>query len=443
MTSGDIIKKIAKGKVKFVELNFTDIFGVGKTIEIPVSQVEGAFENGVWFDGSSIKGFARVMESDMYLKPDPKTYAVVHDSKDYKTARMFCDIYESNGRPLLVDPRTALKRCIDKFEKKGYHVKLGPEVEFYLLEKNQNGTYVTPEFDKHSYFDNPVEDLGSLVRKEVMDALGEYGISSERGHHEVGQGQHEIGFKYGDPLETADRVMTLKRVVKSVAQKRNLLATFMPKPFYGKAGSGMHVHFSVFDKDDKPLFYDNADQYHLSDFGKHFIAGIMSHVKETTAVLNPTINSYKRLVKGFEAPVYICWGDQNRSSLIRIPRYTEGRKSSARAELRSPDVASCPYMAFLSIIEAGMDGVEQELYLGKPTNDSVYNMSDEELSRSDIEILPRSLEEALGYLEKSAFMKHALGSDLFERYISGKKQELDDFKIKVTDWETDRYLKNS
>jgi len=430
----DVIKKAEEDEVKFIELEFTDIFGTLKSIEIPVECLSEAIERGVWFDGSSIEGFARIMESDMYLKLDLSTYALLPNGDDKKTARFICDVYTPDGELFEGSPRTALKKVLKEAESMGYEFKVGPEVEFYLFKKDENGKVSTPEFDSGSYFDSSAGDVGSGIRKEIMIALKGFGITSERAHHEVAVGQHEIGFKYDDALVTADRVVTLKKVIRSIAHKYGLIASFMPKPVFGQNGSGMHVHFSLFDKEGIPLFFDEADKHKLSSLAKSFIAGELAYVKEMSALINPTVNSYKRLVAGYEAPVYISWGSNNRSALIRIPRYSKGKNASVRGELRCPDASASPYLVFAAMLKAGLEGIKKNLELMPETADSTYEEYD------GLEVLPSSLGEAIGLCKKSSLAKELLGDKLFEEYIKAKESEVEEFRISVTEWEKERYL---
>jgi glutamine synthetase len=437
----DILGKVQNDEVMFVELEFTDIFGALKSIEIPASMLETALERGVWFDGSSIRGFARIMESDMYLKPDPSTYAVLPvDGDSKKTARFMCDVFTPDGNLFGGDPRAVLKKIMAEAKEMGYEFFTGPEVEFYLFHRKPDGSIVTPEFDTGSYFDSSAKDIGSDIRKEIMVALKGFGIDSERAHHEVGVGQHEVGFRYSDALSTADNLIVLKKIIKSIAHRYGLIASFMPKPLFGKAGNGMHTHVSLFKIDGTPAFFDPEDTYRLSATAKSFIAGILSRIKEMCAVTNPTVNSYKRLVSGYEAPVYICWGVRNRSSLIRIPQSTKSRETSVRAELRCPDPSASPYLLFASILKAGLEGIKSGLTLPPEMEDSVYDLSGEELEKLGIELLPQSLEEAVRIFAGSEMMRDLLGEDLQHKYAEAKALEAQEYKIAVTDWEVERYI---
>ncbi|VVB80764.1 Glutamine synthetase [uncultured archaeon] len=437
----NLIKQAIKDKVKFIDLQFTDMFGTLKSVEIPIDCLKEALDRGVWFDGSSIKGYTRIMESDMYLKPDISTYAIIPgDNNETKTARIICDVYTPEGKLYEGDPRNVLKKVMKEAKMMGYEFRVGPEVEFYLFRKDEKGKIQIPDNDTGSYFDCSIRDAGSEIRKEVMNALSMFGIESERSHHEVGNGQHEIGFHYGDPLSTADKVITLKHVIKMIAHKHGLIASFMPKPLYKKAGSGMHVHFSLFDIKGKNAFYDDKDLCKLSKTAKEFIAGELKYVKEMNALLNPTVNSYKRLVVGYEAPVYTCWGRRNRSALVRLPRFTEGRESSVRGELRCPDPSANPYLAFAAMLKAGLEGIKQKLELMSETEDSVYEKTKEELEHRGITTLPGSLTEAVEEMKKSKLMNDLLGDDLFNKYAKAKEKEAEEYRTIVTEWEVEKYL---
>jgi glutamine synthetase len=431
------LKKVKEDEIEFVELEFSDMFGTLKSLEIPVEQLEDSLKKGTWFDGSSVKGFTRIMESDMYLMPDPDTYVVLKKG----TARFICDVYTKENKIFEGAPRSVLKEVLKEAEEMGYTFNVGPEVEFFLFKKDEKGEPILPVSRDPSYFNGSTGDIGSIVRKEVMSELKKIGVSSEKAHHEVGVDQHEIGFKYGNALKTADTVMTLKRIIKTKAEEHDLIASFMPKPLYGMNGSGMHVHFSLF-KDDKNAFYDASDKSKLSPTAKRFIAGILSHVKELSVLLSPTVNSYKRLVIGYEAPVYICWGGNNRSALVRIPHYVKGREKSVRGELRCPDPSASPYLVFSAMLKAGLDGIKKEMDLMPEMDDSVYDKSASELSALGIDVLPCSLEEALSYFKESELMKELLGDKLFNNYLNAKTKEADEFRTHVTEWEVKKYIMN-
>lgn len=432
----DVLARMAEDRVRFIELEFTDIFGAPKSIDVPVECAERAIADGVWFDGSSVKGFARIMESDHFLRPDLATYAVVPGlDEGKKTARLICDVHLPDGTPSPDSPRMVLRRAVESAQRLGYTFRVGPEVEFYLFRRTESGAVSPPDADTGSYFDSAAGDVGSDIRKEIMAALRSFGIDSERAHHEVGAGQHEIGFRYGDALATADRVIALKRTITSIAHRHGLIASFMPKPLFGKPGSGMHVHFSLFGEGDKPLFHDAGDPYRLSALAKSFIAGQLRYVKEIQALINPTVNSYKRLVSGYEAPVYICWGSKNRSALVRIPHVVEGKATSVRGELRCPDPSASPYLAFAAMLAVGLRGIEEGLELAPPLEGSAY-----EAREGEIDVLAGSLDEALAHFRKSRLMRELLGEDLFTKYIAAKEQEARAYRTAVTDWELRRYL---
>ncbi len=435
-----ILEKAKNDNVKFVNLQFSDMIGNVKSLMIPINRLRDALEDGVWFDGSSIEGFARIHESDMFLKPDPTTYRVIPWYRGgEKTARLICDIYTPDGKPFEGDPRFILKRVVEEAGKMGFVYNTGPELEFFLFKKENSEIKPLPH-DKGGYFDLSM-DLAFEVRKDMVLALEKMGIEAETSHHEVAYAQHEIDFKYSDALTTADNAMTLKFTLKAIAQKHDLHATFMPKPIFGINGSGMHVHQSLFDiKTGKNLFYDRKDKYRLSKIAYQFIAGQLDHVKGMSAILAPTVNSYKRLVPGYEAPVYICWAQINRSALIRIPRYTEGREQATRCELRCPDPSCNPYLAFAVMLKTGLDGIKKKKRPPKPVEENVYGFDNGRLEELKIDVLPHSLWEAIKELKRDKLVQEALGQNIFERYTEAKTKEWDDFRINVTEWEVKRYL---
>jgi glutamine synthetase len=440
----DVLKKIQEDHVKFICLQFTDVTGTVKSTDMPASRLSEALAHGVWFDGSSVEGFARIQESDMMLRLDPDTYQVLPWSEaERKRARILCDIHSSDGAPFAGDPRGALKRILAKFEEKGWSFNTGPEPEFFLFRRDGATIHPVPH-DSGSYFDFSARDEAQRVRSEIMMALQAMGLEVEMGHHEVALGQHEIDFKYADALLTADNVVTLKYAAKAIANIHDLTATFMPKPVFGINGSGMHTHMSIFDKNGDNLFFDAKDEFHLSPMAYAFIAGLIEHARGLCAVVAPTVNSYKRIVPGYEAPVFVCWAQVNRSALIRIPRYTPGNDKATRVELRYPDPACNPYLAFTAMLAAGMDGVEKKL---KPpahvNNVDVYDLSPEEVAARGIPVLPGSLAEALEALAKDDVIQKALGSNLYEAFVRAKKAEWDDYRIHVTDWELARYQENA
>ncbi|HNN12514.1 MAG TPA: type I glutamate--ammonia ligase [Anaerolineales bacterium] len=447
MDSKDLLKRVKEDNVKFLSLQFTDVMGAVKSVDMPIRHLDGVLEDGAWFDGSSVEGFARIQESDMRLKVDPETYVVLPwSSPDSRRARVFCDIYTPGGEPFDGDPRGALKRILKKIADKNWKYNIGPEPEFFLFKGNDgsNGVHPVPH-DTGGYFDFSSFDEAVVVRTALMDALDQMGLDVEVGHHEVALGQHEIDFRFADALKAADNVLTLKYTVKAIAAQHGLVASFMPKPVYGINGSGMHCHQSLFDtKTGQNLFFDAKDAAHLSPLAYSFIAGQLHHARALAGVVAPTINSYKRLVPGYEAPVYIGWAQQNRSALIRIPRYTEGRDKAVRAELRFPDPSSNPYLAFTVMLAAALDGIEKNMQASKPLNNiNLYHLDKEERTKLDVTELPGSLAESLSELEKNDVLKSALGDYLFEAYLRAKWEEWDEFRLRVTDYEITKYLETA
>ena len=440
-----VLDKAAEDSVKFIQLQFTDLHGMIKSVNIPVESLEEAVEKGVWIDGSSIEGFTRICESDMYLKPDPETYAVLPwESTGKATARLICDVFTPDGKPFEGDPRYILKRALAEAAELGFEFKVGPELEFFLFKPQEGGDIKPVAHDVAGYFDYSPRDLASHVRKDIIFALESMGLEIEMSHHEVAPGQHEISFKYGDALKTADNAITFKHVVKSVANKHDLYATFMPKPLFGENGSGMHVHQSLFDiKTKKNAFFNADDNYKLSDIAKSFIAGQLAHVKSMAAILAPTVNSYKRLVPGYEAPVYICWGQINRSALIRIPRYSPGREQATRVEIRCADPSCNPYLAFAVMLQAGLEGIKKKLIPPKPVEEDVYEFDESKLKEHGIDTLPGSLGEAMFALKDDKLMQQTLGPHSYKTYLLAKKEEYDDYRIQVTKWELDKYFENT
>jgi glutamine synthetase len=442
MDQKDVLAQVREDGVRFVSLQFTDVTGVVKSVDIPAHRLQAAMEDGVWFDGSSVEGFARIQESDMRLVIDPNTYAVLPWSpEEARRARVFCDIFQPDGKPFGGDPRGVLKRQLAKLEERGWTYNVGPEPEFFLFKHNGPQTIHPVPHDIGGYFDFSANDDAVRVRTELMAALEGMGLEIEMGHHEVALGQHEIDFRFADALQTADNVLTLKYTVKAIAAQRGLIASFMPKPIYGINGSGMHCHQSLFDHQGENLFFDANDEAHLSEIGYGFIAGQLQHARALAAVVAPTVNSYKRLVPGYEAPVYVGWAQINRSALIRIPHYTAGRDKSMRAELRFPDPSSNPYLAFTVMLAAALDGINNQLPAGEPLNHvNVYELSEEERQKRDIPELPGSLAEALRELENDPILKEALGPAIYEAFRRAKWAEVDESRMRVTDWEVQRYL---
>lgn len=442
MDNQAVLEKVKADNVKFVSYQFSDVTGAVKSVDAPVSQLKGALENGVWFDGSSVEGFARIQESDMLLKIDPDTYAVLPwSAPELKRARFFCDIYQPDGSPFAGDPRGILRRQLKKAEERGWTYNVGPEPEFFLFKRNGEDTVHPVPHDVGGYFDFSAHDEAARVRTELMEALIHMGLEVEVGHHEVALGQHEIDFRFADALRTADNVLTLKYTIKAIAAQHDLVASFMPKPIFGINGSGMHCHQSLFDKNEKPLFFDPKDEFKLSEIAHGFIAGQLEHARGMSAVLAPSINSYKRLVPGYEAPVYIGWAQINRSALIRIPRYTPGMEKATRAELRCPDPSCSPYLAFAVMLAAAMDGIDKKAQPPKPLNNiNVYELTAEDRRKMGVRELPGSLEEALAELDQDEVAKTALGPVAYEAFRRAKLEEWDQYRIGVTDWEVKRYL---
>ena len=439
METEKILKKIKDERIKFISLQFSDLLGAIKEIIIPVEELESTLKYGLWFDGSSIEGFARIQESDLFLKPDLNTYSnIPWLTENGKTSRFICDIYAPDGKPFEGDPRFILKKTQLEAKEMGFQYNVGPELEFYLFEK-QNENKTIP-IDTGSYFDLSSYD-GYKVIKEIITALKSFGINVETSHHEVGSGQYEIDFNYGPAILIADRVLTLKYTVKKIAQMNNLVATFMPKPIMNAAGSGMHVHQSIFDASGrKNLFYKKNDKYNLSKISYSFLAGQMKHIKGMSAILCPTVNSYKRLVSGFEAPVYITWASMNRSALIRVPKCFEEKNESSRIELRCPDPSCNPYLAFATMLKTGLEGIQNNLIPPKPVEENVYQFDNKNLNINHINTLPNSLYEALEELKKDKIIQECLGGHLFEKYINIKTKEWNEFKTQVTPWEINKYL---
>jgi glutamine synthetase len=432
------VLRISKERdVKFVRLWFTDILGFLKSFAITVRELSGALEEGMGFDGSSIVGFVRIDESDMVAKPDPSTFKVLPwKANDHVVAAMFCDILEPDGRPHQGDPRWVLKKNLKRAADMGYTFNVGPELEYFYFLKSTG----KPEtLDTGGYFDLTPLDVASNLRKQTAMVLEELGILVEYTHHEVAPSQHEIDLKYTDALTMADNTMLYRLVVKEVALKNNVYASFMPKPIYGVNGSGMHTHQSLF-QGKKNAFFDPKDKYHLSEIAKRYIAGLMKHAREITLVTNQWVNSYKRLVPGYEAPVYISWAERNRSDLIRIPVYKPGKEIATRVEYRSPDPACNPYFAFAVMLAAGLEGIEKGYPLRDPVERNVYEMTEKERKKYRIESLPGNLYEAIQITEKSDLVKRALGDHVFQQFIENKKIEWDRYRAQVTDYELEQYL---
>lgn len=435
-TKEDILK-IAKEKgVRFVRLQFTDNLGTLKNVAISASQLEKALNNQCMFDGSSIEGFVRIEESDMKLYPDLNSFALFPWRENNSVARLICDVYKPDGTPFNGSPRQILKNVLAEAAEMGYTFNVGPELEFFLFKKDEDGNPTTTTVDDASYFDMGPVDPGEDVRRDIVLTLEQMGFEIEASHHECARGQHEIDFKYGDALTTADRVMTFKLAVKTIANNHGLYATFMPKPIYGIAGSGMHLNLSM-SKDGQNIFYNPDDKIGLSKTAYSFIAGIMEHVKGMTAVLNPLVNSYKRLVPEFEAPVYIAWSAQNRSPLIRVPA---ARGKGTRIELRSADPSANPYLALAVAIAAGMDGVKRGLTPPPAVDGNIYAMTAQQRKKHHIGNLPRTLQDALIELQKDRLVCDTLGPHILGKYVEAKQMEWHDYTTRVHQWEVDNYL---
>lgn len=442
MENKELIAHVKEDEVKFISLQFSDVTGSVKSVDITPERLVTALEDGVWFDGSSVEGFARVQESDMRLVLDPETYAVLPWSpEEFRRARIFCDIYNPDGNAFEGDPRGVLKQMLKKIDQKGWVFNVGPEPEFFLFKRNGAEDIHPVPYDVGGYFDFSARDQATLVRNELMYALNEMGLEVEMGHHEVARGQHEIDFRYGEALRAADNVITMKYTVKAIAAKYDLIASFMPKPIFGVNGSGMHTHQSIFSKEGENLFFDGNDENHLSEMAYHFLAGQLKHARGMSAVLAPTANSYKRLVPGYEAPVYIGWAQINRSALIRLPRYTTGRNKSVRLELRCPDPSANPYLAFAAMLAAGLEGIDKNIVCPDPLNNlNIWNLSEEERKEKNIESLPGSLAEAMNEFEADEVIKKALGSTICGVFSRAKWAEVEEYRTRVTDWEISRYL---
>ena len=438
-TKEQILDLIAEHHVDFLNLQFTDIVGIIKNVTIPVSQIKDALDHGVWFDGSSIEGFARIAESDMYLQLDLDTYAVIpwESEPDTVTARFICDVFTPNGDPFPGDPRQVLKQAIAEVTELGYTFNTGPELEFFLFKPGADGKLEPIPHDAAGYFDVST-DYATGIRRQMVKALQGFGIVVEASHHEVAIGQHEIDFQYGDALRTADSAVTFRTTLKAVAQKNGLYATFMPKPISGINGSGMHVHQSLAEiETGKNAFYDPHDERGLSLLARQYIAGLLDHARGMTAVLAPLVNSYKRLVPGYEAPVYLSWGQTNRSALVRVPRITRGRTQATRIELRCPDPSTNPYLAFTVMLKAGLDGIRRGLTPPPAAEEDLYHIDPR--SRA-LTTLPGSLGEALEELERDDVIQQALGPHIYERFVEAKQQEWNEYRRHVSQWELDRYL---
>ena len=435
-TKEDVLKIVQDKAVSFIQIWFTDVLGVLKGFAITPSELEGALEEGMGFDGSSIEGFARIEESDMVAMPDPATFEFLPwRPKERPVARMFCDILQPDGSPYEGDPRYVFKRVLAKAAEKGYTFYIGPELEYFYFENNEAPKII----DKGGYFDTPPLDTGGTLRRDTIFALQEMGIEVEYSHHEVAPSQHEIDLRYDEGLKMADKAATLRIAVKEIARQHGVYATFMPKPIFGENGSGMHTHQSLF-RGKVNAFYNASDKYHLSDLAKSYIAGIMEHAREMALVTNQWVNSYKRLVPGYEAPVYVAWARRNRSTMVRVPMYKPGKELATRIEFRSPDPACNLYLAFAVMLAAGLKGVEENYKLPEPIEEDIYEMDEVARARAGITSLPGSLFEAIQEMEKSELMRKTLGDHIYNKLIANKKIEWDRFRTHVSKYEIENYL---
>ncbi len=436
-TKAEIMTIAKERNVRFVRLVFTDILGVLKNVAIPVSQLEQALNGEIMFDGSSIEGFVRIEESDMNLRPDLSSFTIYPWSRpDAADARLICDVYKSNGEPFAGDPRIVLRKVLDEAASLGYTVMAGPEAEFFLFRLDEEGRPTTLTSDVAGYFDLGPVDKGEDARRDIVLALEEMGFEVEASHHEVAEGQHEIDFRYDDALTTADRVATFKFVTRTIARQHGLHATFLPKPVFGINGSGMHTHISLFQGKEN-AFFDPKARYELSETALYFIGGILKHARAFTAITNPLINSYKRLVPGYEAPVYIAWSAHNRSALVRVPA---SRNKSTRIELRSPDPSCNPYLAFAAVVASGLDGIKNKILPPDSMNRNIYHMTAAERQAEGIGSLPGNLADALAVLDQDEVIKAALGKHVYEHFVEAKQLEWDAYRTQVHQWELDQYL---
>ncbi|MCG8540406.1 MAG: type I glutamate--ammonia ligase [Clostridia bacterium] len=434
----ELLRKAKELEVEFIHLQFTDILGVMKNVSITIEQLEKALNNEIMFDGSSIDGFVRIEESDMYLRPDLSTFVVFPWVNQAKEARLICDVYKSNGKPFNGCPRNTLKNIIKEGEDMGYIFNVGPECEFFLFHTDEKGEPSLETHDNAGYFDLAPVDLGGNARKDMTTTLKKMGFQIEASHHEVAPGQHEIDFEYADALTTADNIMTFKMVVRIIAQRHGLHATFMPKPKFGINGSGMHINMSLATLDGKNAFYDESNYMKFSDTAFNFLGGVLEHARGFSSLTNPTVNSYKRLVPGYEAPVMIAWSASNRSPLIRIPAK---RGQSTRIELRNPDPSANPYLALAAILKSGLDGIKNKMDPPPPVTRNLYEMGEEELEERNIKSLPSNLYEAIQELAKDEVIKDAIGEHIFEKFTDAALYEWSAYSRYISKWELDRYLR--
>ncbi|WP_248904140.1 glutamine synthetase family protein [Halocatena marina] len=435
-----VLDEIEEHNVDFLRIQFTDILGTVKNVSIPASQAEKAFTEGIYFDGSSIEGFVRIQESDMRLRPDPNTFALLPwKTRDDGTAsaRLIADVTDASGADFKGDPRHVLKRALKRAGDMGYTLNAGPEPEFFLFEE-EDGRATTITHDAGGYFDLAPKDLASDVRRDIIYGLEKMGFEVEASHHEVAEGQHEIDFKYDDGLTTADNIATFRAVVRAIAAEHDLHSTFMPKPIAGINGSGMHTHLSLFTEDGENVFHDEDDEFNLSETAKQFLAGVLEHAPAITAVCNPTVNSYKRLVPGYEAPVYVAWSDVNRTALIRKP--AARTPAASRVELRSPDPSCNPYLALAVMLHAGLDGIERGLDAPDPVRENIYEFDESTREEYNIDVLPPNLGAAIDALEDDDVILDALGKHVAEKFIEAKRAEFDEYRVAVSEWELEKYL---
>ncbi len=441
LTKEQIVKMVDEEDVALVDLQFTDYLGALKSISIPAAKFKDTIYNGCWFDGSSVEGFARIHESDMFLVPDPDTFAIVPwRANDGAVARVICDVHRADMTPFEGDPRQILKKVIAEAAEMGYICHTGPELEFFMFPKDEDGN-IEFESKGNGYYFTHAMDESYDIRKEIVESLEQFGIEVEASHYEVAEKQHEIDFKYADALTTADNALTLKYTVKNIANLYRYHATFMPKPQFGMNGSGMHTHFSMADiKTGKNLFYDPKDSYNLSKLAYQFMAGVLKYIAEISAITSPTVNSYKRLTPGYEAPCYICWARKNRSALIRVPGVKPEAIAATRIEVRCPDPSNNPYLAIAALLKAGLTGIKDKLEIRTPVEENLFHFDDAKLKKYYINQLPASLIEALALFKKSKLMREVLGDYTFDRYVATKEAEWDSFRLAVTDWELKRYF---
>ena len=438
MNKHDVLKKAREMDIQFIHLQFTDILGVMKNVAITIEQLEKALDNEIMFDGSSIDGFVRIEESDMYLIPDPSTFVVFPWVSNAREARLICDVYTKEGRPFAGCPRNTLKRILKEAEDMGYRMNVGPECEFFLFHTDERGRPSLETHDNAGYFDLAPVDLGESARRDMVLTLKEMGFEIEASHHEVAPGQHEIDFKYDDALTTADNIMTFKMVIRIIAQRHGLHATFMPKPVFGIPGSGMHVNMSLYNLDGKNVFYDEGGTAAVN-IAYNYLGGLLKHARGFAAITNPTVNSYKRLVPGYEAPVYVAWSAANRSPLARVPTK---RGNSTRFELRNPDPAANPYIALAVILKAGLDGIKNKIQPPAPVDGNIYDMDKLDRAEKGVENLPHNLFEALGELKKDEVIKSALGDHIYKRFVEAAMIEWNEYRTRVSEVGNTKYLAN-